>query len=208
MTTASPTTKHRASALRWWAQSWALRRTCRQSRPRASWPTRALIFFLLGRCFTKCSRDAAPFLEARPPRPWALSFTRIRNRSTRPRDVYPPPQVLQTNGCFYHSPLPSFLLEFVHNSSASSLHGHYPASLLLLAPPPPSRRPPFSRCRRLYSFLLRGFSPRDEEGFSSCLMRLCHRAAAIAPPERLAASVSLQRSVLPSLPNSEFGPWI
>jgi hypothetical protein len=123
-------------------------------------------------------------------------------------DVYPPPQVLQTNGCFYHSPLPSFLLEFVHNSRASSLHGHYPASLLLLAPPPPSRRPPFSRCRRLYSFLLRGFSPRDEEGFSSCLMRLCHRAAAIAPPERLAASVSLQRSVLPSLPNSEFGPWI
>src|ERR1700730_4938464 len=117
-------------------------------------------------------------------------------------------QVLQTNGCFYHSPLPSVLLEFLHNSRASSLHGHSPASLLLLAPPPPSRRPPFSRCRRLYSFLLRGFSPRDEEGFSSCLMRLCHRAAAIAPPERLAASVSLQRSVLPSLPNSEFGPWI
>ena len=123
-------------------------------------------------------------------------------------DVYPPPQVLQTNGCFYHSPLPSFLLEFLHNSRASSLHGHYSASLLLLAPPPPSRRPPFSRCRRLYSFLLRGFSPRDEEGFSSCLMRPCHRAAAIAPPERLAASVSLQRSVLSSLPNSEFDPWI
>jgi hypothetical protein len=48
----------------------------------------------------------------------------------------------------------------------------------------------------------------DEEGFSSCLMRPCHRAVAIAPPERLAASVSLQRSVLPSPPNSEFGPWI
>ena len=35
----------------------------------------------------------------------------------------------------------------------------------------------------------------------------CHRAVAIAPPERLAASVSLQRSVLLSLLNSEFGPW-
>jgi hypothetical protein len=123
-------------------------------------------------------------------------------------DVYPPPQVLQTNGCFCHSPLPSFLLESLHHSRASSLHGHYPASLLLLTPPPPSRRPPLSRCRRLYSFLLRGFSPRDEEGFSSCLLCPCHRAVATAPPERLAASVSLQRSMLPSPRHVRFGLWV
>src|SRR5258708_34941872 len=102
---------------------------------------------------------------------------------------------MQTSGCFYHSPLPSFLLESLHTRRASSLHGHYPASLLLLAPPPPSRRPLLSRWRRLYSFLLRGFSPRDEEGFSTCLMCPCHQAVAIAPPERLDASVNLQRSV-------------
>ena len=90
----------------------------------------------------------------------------------------------------------------------TSLHGHYSASLLPLAPPPPSRRPPFSRCRWLYSFLLRGFSPRDEEGFSSCLMCPCHRAVATAPPERLAASVSLQRSMLPSPRHVRFGLWV
>ena len=38
--------------------------------------------FSLERCFTKCSRDAAPSLEARLPRPSAQSFTRIRIRST------------------------------------------------------------------------------------------------------------------------------
>src|SRR6516165_3199460 len=50
-------------------------------------------------------------------------------------------------------------------------------------------------------------SPRDEEGFSSCSMCPCPRAVAIAPPERPAASISLQRSVLPSPPNSGFGLW-
>ena len=51
-------------------------------------------------------------------------------------------------------------------------------------------------------------SPRDEEGFSSCLMRPCHRAVANAPPERPAASISLRRSMLPSPPNRGFGLWI
>ena len=40
-------------------------------------------------------------------------------------------------------------------------------------------------------------SPRDEEGFSSCLTCPCHRAVANAPPECLAASVSLRRCMLP-----------
>src|SRR6516225_12249005 len=39
--------------------------------------------------------------------------------------------------------------------------------------------------------LFRGFLPRDEEGFSSCLMCPCHLAVAIAPPDRIVASVSL-----------------
>src|SRR5271157_2327591 len=60
-------------------------------------------------------------------------------------------------GAFFISPLPPLWLEFLHNSRAPSLYGHYPVSSLLLAPPPPSRRPPTSRCHRLYGFLLRGF---------------------------------------------------
>src|SRR5215469_13328013 len=35
----------------------------------------------------------------------------------------------------------------------------------------------------------------------------CHRAVAIAPPECPAASVSLRRSILPSLYDRELGPW-
>jgi hypothetical protein len=82
------------------------------------------------------------------------------------------------------------------------------AQRTLLAPPPPSRRPPTSRLHRLYGFPAPRISPRDEEGFSSCLRRPCHRAVANAPPEHLAASVSLRRSILPSPPNRGFGLWI
>ena len=39
-------------------------------------------------------------------------------------------------------------------------------------------------------------------------MRPCHRAVANAPPERPAASISLQRAMLPSPPNRGFGLWI
>src|ERR1700687_2095822 len=123
------------------------------------------------------------------------------------RYVSSPPQVLQTDRGLCHLTLASRWLEFVHNSRASSLHGHYPASPLLLAPPPPSRRPPTSRCHRLYGFPAPRISPWDEEGFSSCSMCPCHRAVAIAPPERLVASVSLQRSMLPSPPQCGFGLW-
>jgi len=42
-------------------------------------------------------------------------------------------------------------------------------------------------------------STRDEEGLSGCLVCPCHRAAALTPAERTAASVSLQRFTLPSL---------
>ena len=48
-------------------------------------------------------------------------------------------------------------------------------------------------------------STRDEEGLSGCLVCPCHRAAALTPAERTAASVSLQRFTLPSLYRSELG---
>src|SRR5712691_4239681 len=41
-------------------------------------------------------------------------------------------------------------------------------------------------------------SPWDEEGFSSCSTRPCHRAVATTPPECPAASVRLRPSMLPS----------
>jgi hypothetical protein len=50
-------------------------------------------------------------------------------------------------------------------------------------------------------------SQRDEEGFSSCLAHPCHRAVAITPPECLAASVSLRRSMLPSPHVARLGLW-
>jgi hypothetical protein len=80
--------------------------------------------------------------------------------------------------------------------------------------------PPFARSTfRLFSSLISTLSfanssrsrfstAPDEEGFSSCLMRPCHRAVANAPPERPAASISLRRAMLPSPPNRGFGLWI
>ena len=50
-------------------------------------------------------------------------------------------------------------------------------------------------------------SQRDEEGFSSCFAHPCHHAVAITPPECLAASVSLRRSMLPSPHEGRLGLW-
>src|SRR5216683_486917 len=50
-------------------------------------------------------------------------------------------------------------------------------------------------------------SQQDEEGFSSCFAHPCHRAVAITPPECLAASVSLRRSMLPSPHEGRLGLW-
>ena len=87
------------------------------------------------------------------------------------------------------------------------LHGHCSASSLLWTPPTPSRLPPPSRCRRLYGFPAPPLSRRDEEGLSSCLECPCHRAVALTPPEGIAASVSLRRSMLPSPYGSELDLW-
>ena len=53
--------------------------------------------------------------------------------------VYPPAQVLQTDGCLCHRTPASHVVEGVTNSRVPSLHGHYPASSLLRTHPSPSR---------------------------------------------------------------------
>jgi len=57
------------------------------------------------------------------------------------------------------------------------------------------------------STLLRRLPRRDEDGFSSCSACPCPRAAPTTPPECLAASVSLRRSMLPSPRTSGLGLW-
>jgi hypothetical protein len=55
--------------------------------------------------------------------------------------------------------------------------------------------------------LLHRLSRWDEEGFTSCLTRPCHRAVATTPPEQFASSTNLRRSVLPSPDDSGLGLW-
>jgi hypothetical protein len=101
-------------------------------------------------------------------------------------------------GVFVISPVPSFLLESLPSSRAPWLHGYYAASQLLFAPPPPSRLPPFS-CLASYTVsMLRHFSWRDEEGFSSCSICPYYRAVPTTPPKWHAASVSPRHVMLPS----------
>src|SRR5262249_49786737 len=64
--------------------------------------------------------------------------------------VYPPAQVLQTDGCLCHRTPASHVAEGVTNSRVPSFHGHSPASPLLRPPPPPSHLQSISRGRRLY----------------------------------------------------------
>ena len=86
-------------------------------------------------------------------------------------------------GAFVISPLPSMLSEELQHSRAPSLRGRYPASSLLRTRPTPSRLRPISRVPGYTAYLAPPISRRDEEGFSSCLARPCHRAVATTPPE-------------------------
>jgi len=104
-------------------------------------------------------------------------------------DVYSPSQVLQTNGCFYHSPLPPCVSEKMQtagplrSTDVTPLHRYYE----------PIRHPlVFHRFPGFASYTVccsADFSS-GREGFSSCLAHPCHRAAANTPPECLTASVS------------------
>ncbi len=85
------------------------------------------------------------------------------------RDVYPPLQVLQTNGRLCHLALASHLPEELQTAGSRALHGRYSASTLLPTPPPPSRlSTDFPAWPVIRSTLLLPLSWRDEEGFSSC----------------------------------------
>ncbi len=79
--------------------------------------------------------------KSRPkaPRPFSLHL-----------DIYPPSQILQINGCFYHHTPASHIDEEITCSRVPLLHGSYPASSLLRTQPPPSRLRPTSRGLRLY----------------------------------------------------------
>src|SRR5215468_1765354 len=83
-------------------------------------------------------------------------------------DVYAPPQVLQTNGCVYHPPLPPVLLESLQtagplrSTSITRLHRYCGP---IRHPPAFSPLPGFAG----YSaYLAPAISRWDVEGFSSC----------------------------------------
>src|ERR1035437_9008258 len=98
-------------------------------------------------------------------------------------DVYVPPQVLQTNRCICHPPLPPVLLEPLQtagplcSTGITRLHRYCG----------PIRHPlafgPFPGVAGYKAYLPPAISRRGEEGFSSCLACPCHRAAAFTPPK-------------------------
>ena len=104
-------------------------------------------------------------------------------------DVYSPSQVLQTNGCFYHSPLPPWVSENCKQQGPFA-----PRTLLRFTATMSPSATLSSSTDFLGSPVIRFAAPpisrRDEEGFSSCLAHPCHRAAANTPPECSVASVS------------------
>src|SRR5215467_13622949 len=79
-------------------------------------------------------------------------------------------------------PLPPLSAEEVQNRGAPSLHGRSP----LPCYSGPLRHPlavgRFPGCAGYTAYPAPRVSPRDEEGFSSCSMRLGHRAVAPSPP--------------------------
>ena len=101
-------------------------------------------------------------------------------------------------GVFIISPLPSMLKEesraagLLRSSVITPLPRYYE----------PSRHPlVFDRLpgdAGYTVYLAPSISRWDEEGFSSCLTRPCHRAVATTPPELTTASARLPRSMLPS----------
>src|ERR1700731_4809094 len=95
--------------------------------------------------------------------------------------VYPPPQFLQTDGCLYHLTPASPLGRRKHRQQGPFARRHCSASSLLRTLPSPSPLRPTSRFSRLYGLPAPPFSRREEEGFSSCSARPCHRAAATTP---------------------------
>src|SRR3984893_18476700 len=110
-------------------------------------------------------------------------------------------------GAFVISPLPSFLLESLQTAGSLRSTGITPLRSYYRPLRHPLVFPPTSRCLRSYGFLFSTSFSADEEGFSSCFTHPCHRAVAITPPDCLAASASLRRSMLPSPHEGRLGLW-
>ena len=100
------------------------------------------------------------------------------------REIYSPPQVLQTYGRLCHL-VPAFLV-VRETSTAGRLR-----STGVITPPQryytPIRHPlafgPLPGVAGYRTYLAPAISRRGEEGFSSCLVCPCHRAAATTPPK-------------------------
>src|SRR5215471_14343553 len=110
-------------------------------------------------------------------------------------------------GAFFISPLPPLWLEFYTQQGLFALRA-LPRFFATAGPSatlsPSTDFPVFPVIQLSAPWI----SPWGEEGFSSCLMRPCHRAVANAPPKCSIASVSLRCTMLPSPPNRGFGLWI
>jgi hypothetical protein len=133
--------------------------------------------------------------------PWhlATAYSTWSARRSLPPGVYPPPQVLQIDGCSYQGTPASHVAGGVTSSRAPSLHGRYPASPLLRAPPPPSRRRPTSRGRRLYGLpSFRGFRRGARRASPVARCALVAVLSLTTPPEGPAASIGLRRALQPS----------
>src|SRR4051794_21700436 len=101
-------------------------------------------------------------------------------------------------GGFVISPLPPLVSEEYEQQGPFA-----PRALPRLdatAGPSATLSPPadFPGCPVIRPGLLRRFRGRGEEGFPSCSACPRHRAVATTPPERIASSANLRRSVLPS----------
>jgi len=98
-------------------------------------------------------------------------------------DVYSPPQVLQIDGRLYHLVLAFLTSETLQmagplrSTDITPFHRYYG----------PSRHPlvfgRFPGFAGYTAYPAPAISRWDEEGFSSCLARPCHRAVASTPPK-------------------------
>jgi hypothetical protein len=98
---------------------------------------------------------------------------------------------------FVISPLPSMVPKEVQTAGTLCSTENYSPSSLLRTPPPPSLLRSISRVRGYTAYLVPPLSRREEDGFSSCLARPCHRAGAITPPKSKAVSARLPSPMLP-----------
>ena len=130
--------------------------------------------------------------EASRPSAFALMYS-LRLRSCR------------SMGAFIISPLPPMLskpscaVRPLRSTDVTPLHRYYG---------PSRHRLTFGRFPEetgYTAYLAPVISAWGEDGFSSCLACPCHRAVPTTPPEGYASTVSLRRTLLPTLHPRELG---